>query len=82
MARTVIGTVVSDKMDKTVNVAIDKLRSHPLYRKQYKVTKKFLAHDENNDCKVGDKVELRETRPTSKGKRWEVVSVIEKGSKV
>lgn len=82
MARTVIGTVVSDKMDKTVSVAVTRLRNHPLYRKQYKITKKYLAHDEKETAQIGDRVQLSETRPLSKRKRWEVVEIIEKGPKV
>ncbi|MEX0748655.1 MAG: 30S ribosomal protein S17 [Candidatus Saccharimonadales bacterium] len=82
MARTLIGTVVSNKMDKTVNVAVTRLRNHPLYRKQYKITKKFLAHDEANACNIGDVVELQETRPTSKRKRWSVSKIVEKGPNV
>ncbi len=79
--RTLVGDVVSNKMDKTVAVAVARLKTHPLYRKRYKITKKFLAHDEDNQYQVGDRVEIAETRPTSKRKRWEVIKVIEKGSK-
>jgi small subunit ribosomal protein S17 len=67
------GTVVSDKMDKTVVVAVTRFVQHPKYKKYYKITKKFKAHDEANAYKVGDKVELRETRPLSKDKRFEVI---------
>ncbi|MDG2764880.1 30S ribosomal protein S17, partial [Vibrio parahaemolyticus] len=63
-----IGTVVSDKMDKTVVVAIESLVTHPIYKKKIRKTTKFKAHDENNECKVGDKVEIMETRPLSKDK--------------
>jgi small subunit ribosomal protein S17 len=73
-----IGTVVSDKMDKTVVVAIETFVTHPLYKKQLKRTTKFKAHDENNECGIGDKVEIMETRPLSKDKRWRVSSIIEK----
>lgn len=73
-----IGTVVSDKMDKTVVVAIESIVTHPLYKKQIRRTTKFKAHDENNECKVGDKVQIMETRPLSKDKRWRVVEIIEK----
>jgi small subunit ribosomal protein S17 len=72
------GTVVSDKMDKTVVVAIETFVTHPLYKKQIKKTTKFKAHDENNECGIGDKVEIMETRPLSKDKRWRVSSIIEK----
>lgn len=82
MARTLTGVVVSDKMEKTVNVAVTLLKNHPLYRKQYKSTRKFLAHDEDQSAGIGDKVLIEETRPRSRAKRWEVVEVIEKGSKV
>lgn len=73
-----IGRVVSDKMDKTVVVAVETLIKHPLYGKYIKRTKKFKAHDENNECKVGDKVKIMETRPLSKEKRWRLVEIIEK----
>lgn len=73
-----IGRVVSDKMDKTIVVAVETLIKHPLYGKYIKRTKKFKAHDENNECKVGDKVKIMETRPLSKEKRWRLVEIIEK----
>lgn len=73
-----IGTVVSDKMDKTVVVAIETFITHPLYKKQLKRTTRFKAHDEENACGIGDKVEIMETKPLSKDKRWRVVSIIEK----
>ena len=72
MTRTLRGTVVSDKMDKTVVVAVSSLKEHPIYRKKYKVTTKFKAHDESNSAHTGDLVEITETRPLSKDKRWEV----------
>jgi len=73
-----VGIVTSDKMDKTVVVAVsDKVR-HPLYKKIINRTVKFKAHDENNECGIGDKVSLMETRPMSKDKRWRVVEIIEK----
>lgn len=72
------GTVVSDKMDKTVVVAVGTLTTHPLYKKKLKKTTKFKAHDENNECGIGDKVKLMETRPLSKDKRWRVTGIIEK----
>jgi small subunit ribosomal protein S17 len=73
-----IGTVVSDKMDKTVVVAIESIVTHPVYKKQIRRTTKFKAHDENNECKVGDKVQIIETRPLSKDKRWRVAEIIER----
>ena len=72
MIRTLRGTVVSDKMDKTVVVAVNTTKEHPIYRKKYKVTTRFKAHDAENTCKEGDLVEITETRPLSKDKRWEV----------
>ncbi|HNP69604.1 MAG TPA: 30S ribosomal protein S17 [Kouleothrix sp.] len=74
-----IGRVVSDKMDKTVVVAVDYLKPHPLYRKIIRKTNKFHAHDESNQCHIGDVVRIGETRPLSKTKRWEVVEVIQRG---
>ena len=71
-----VGRVVSDKMDKTVVVAVDYLRPHPLYRKTVRKTNKFYAHDEENRCKVGDTVRIEETRPLSATKRWRVVEII------
>ena len=73
-----IGKVVSDKMDKTVVVAVVDLEQHALYKKAVKKTVKFQAHDENNDAHVGDTVSLMETRPLSKKKRWRVVEVLER----
>ena len=73
-----VGMVVSNKMDKTVVVAIQDNVVHPMYGKIIKRTLKVHAHDENNECGVGDKVEIMETRPLSKTKRWRVVTVIEK----
>ncbi len=73
-----IGMVVSDKMDKTVVVAIEDRVQHPLYKKIQKRTYKLKAHDENNECGTGDKVRVMETRPLSKDKRWRVVEIIEK----
>ena len=78
LRKTRTGMVVSDKMDKTVVVAvIDNVR-HPLYKKIVKRTVKFKAHDENNECGIGDTVMIMETRPISKDKRWRVVEIIEK----
>ena len=74
-----VGRVVSDKMDKTVVVAVDYLKPHPLYRKIIRRTSKFHVHDASNDCRVGDTVRIGETRPLSKTKRWEVVEIVERG---
>jgi small subunit ribosomal protein S17 len=74
-----VGRVVSDKMNKTVVVAVDYLRPHPLYRKIIRTTKKFHAHDEQNVCRTGDVVRIGETRPLSKTKSWEVVEVMTQG---
>ena len=76
--KTRIGQVVSDKMDKTIVVAIEDSVQHPLYKKTMKRTYKLKAHDENNECGIGDKVSIMETRPLSKTKRWRVVTIIEK----
>lgn len=76
--KTRIGKVVSDKMDKTIVVAIETLVRHPLYGKSIKRTTKFKAHDENNECKMGDRVRIMETRPLSKDKRWRLVEIVEK----
>jgi len=73
-----IGKVVSDKMDKTIAVEIESFESHPLYNKKVKRTKKFKAHDELNECVIGDKVKIMETRPLSKDKRWRLVEILEK----
>jgi len=73
------GTVVGDKMDKTVIVAVDTPRRHPLYKKTIRRVVKYYAHDEKNESKVGDAVKLEETRPTSKLKRWRVVEIVTKG---
>jgi len=73
-----VGKVVSDKMDKTIVVAIEDNISHPLYKKIIKRTVKLKAHDENNECRIGDKVEVMETRPLSKDKRWRLIKVLEK----
>lgn len=78
LRKTRVGTVVSDKMDKTVVVAIQDNVRHPLYKKIIKHTVKFKAHDEQNACGVGDKVEIMETRPLSKDKRWRVTAIITK----
>ena len=76
--KTRVGLVVSDKMDKTVVVAVERREQHPIYKKYFRRTTKFKAHDEKNECRVGDQVQIMETRPLSKDKRWRVVSVIKK----
>ena len=78
LRKTRVGKVVSDKMDKTVVVAIVDNVKHPLYKKIIKRTVKLKAHDENNECRIGDRVEVMETRPLSKDKRWRLVNVIER----
>jgi small subunit ribosomal protein S17 len=78
--RTVVGRVVSDKMDKTVSVAIERQIKHPTYGKYIRRTSKVMAHDANNDCKTGDRVAISECRPMSKNKAWQVVNVIEKAA--
>lgn len=78
LRKTRVGKVVSDKMDKTIVVAIETSVKHPLYKKIVKSTYKLKAHDENNECKVGDRVKVMETRPLSKEKRWRVVEIVEK----
>ncbi len=76
--KSIVGMVTSDKMDKTVVVTIEEFVRHPLYGKAVKRTKKVKAHDETNQCAVGDKVRIMETRPLSKDKRWRVVGIVEK----
>lgn len=76
--KTRTGTVVSNKMQKTVVVAVERLVQHSLYTKSVRQTAKFKAHDENNESHVGDKVRIMETRPISKDKRWRVVEIVEK----
>ena len=78
LRKTRVGMVVSDKMDKTVVVAIEDNVKHPLYKKIIKNTIKLKAHDENNECGIGDRVLIMETRPLSKTKRWRIVQIIEK----
>ena len=72
------GTVVSDKMDKTITVVVETKKTHPLYGKRVKYSKKFKAHDENNGAKIGDKVVIMETRPLSATKRFRLVEIVEK----
>jgi len=78
LRKSMVGTVVSDKMDKTVVVSVETSVAHPIYKKTVKRTYKLKAHDEENACKVGDKVLVMETRPLSKDKRWRVVEIVEK----
>ena len=73
-----VGIVTSNKMDKTIVVGVEESIRHELYGKNVKRTKKFMAHDENNECQIGDKVKIMETRPLSKSKRWRLVEVVEK----
>lgn len=78
MAKTLIGVVSSDKTDKTIVVTVQTRKTHPLYRKQYTVTTKYMAHDEKNEAQVGDKVSIVETRPLSARKRYTLQQIIEK----
>ncbi|MBI2797693.1 30S ribosomal protein S17 [Candidatus Saccharibacteria bacterium] len=78
MSKSLTGTVVSNKMDKTVIVAVERLKSHPLYKKRYKVTARYAAHDEANALQVGDKVEIVESRPISRRKHFVVSKTIQK----
>jgi small subunit ribosomal protein S17 len=73
-----VGMVVSDKMDKTVIVQVSGLKSHPLYKKVIRQRERFKAHDENNECGIGDRVRIMETRPISRDKRWRIVEILEK----
>lgn len=82
MRKVQVGKVISDKMDKTVVVAIETLVRHPLYGKIVKRTKKFKAHDEENKCRIGDKVRVMETRPLSKEKRWRVVEILDREQQI
>ncbi len=77
LRRTMVGRVVSDKMDKTIVVLVETYKKHPLYGKRVKYSKKFKAHDENNTAKVGDIVEIMETRPLSKDKKFRLVKIVE-----
>ena len=76
-----MGTVVSNKMDKTATILIERLIEHPLYHRVVKQSKKIFAHDENNNCQIGDEVKVVETRPLSKHKRWRVVEITEKAER-
>lgn len=82
MARTLRGTVSSNKMDKTVVVRVERVKEHPIYRKKYTVTTNFKAHDADNSCQIGDLVEISETRPISRDKRWLVERVVAKAGEV
>jgi len=76
--RVMVGKVKSNKADKTITVTSQRQVIHPLYKKYYKVTKKVMAHDENNECKIGDTVKVIESRPLSRNKRWNLVEIIER----
>lgn len=78
LRKTRIGVIVSDKMDRSILVAIERKVAHPIYKKYFKKTTKLMAHDENNECKVGDVVKIMETRPLSKNKKWRLVEIVEK----
>ena len=78
--RTKVGHVVSDKMDKTVVVSVERLRRHPIYKRVVRLSSKFKAHDEENTARVGDTVRIEESRPLSREKRWTVVEVVARGS--
>ena len=78
LRKTRVGHVISDKMDKTIVVAVEDRVQHPIYKKIVKKTYKLKAHDEHNECRIGDTVKVMETRPLSKDKRWRLVSIIEK----
>lgn len=78
LRKTRIGIVVSNKMDKTITIAIERRIPHPIYKKYFKKTTKLMAHDEKQECSIGDKVKVMETRPLSKNKRWRLVEIVEK----
>ena len=78
LRKTKIGTVISNKMQKSIVVAIERRVAHPIYKKYFKKTTKLMAHDENNECKIGDVVKIMEIRPLSKRKNWRLVEIIEK----
>ncbi|MBL1212977.1 MAG: 30S ribosomal protein S17 [Ignavibacteriae bacterium] len=78
LRKTRTGVIVSDKMDRSILVAIERKVAHPIYRKYFKKTTKLMAHDEKNECKVGDKVKIMECRPLSKRKKWRLVEIVEK----
>ncbi len=78
LRKTRIGVVVSNKMEKTISVAIERRVPHPIYKKYFKKTTKLMAHDEKRECQIGDKVRIMETRPLSLKKRWRLVEIVEK----
>lgn len=78
LRKTRIGIVTSNKMQKSITVVIERKVSHPIYKKYFKKTSKLLAHDEKQECNIGDKVKIMETRPLSKKKRWRLVEIVEK----
>lgn len=78
LRKTRIGVVVSNKMNKSITVAIERKVPHPIYKKYFKKTTKLMAHDEKQECSLGDKVKIMETRPLSKNKRWRLVEIVEK----
>lgn len=80
MARIIVGTVVSDKADKTIVLQVVTRKTHPIYKKQYSKTTKYIAHDEKNEAKVGDKVEVSETRPISARKRFALTKIIDRAA--
>jgi small subunit ribosomal protein S17 len=75
-----VGRVVSDKMDKTIVVVVESLKKHRIYKRTYKQTTRFFAHDEKNECRIGDLVRIVESRPLSKTKRWQLVEIVKRGS--
>ena len=78
LRKTRIGVVISNKMQKTITVAIERRVPHPIYKKYFKKTTKLMAHDEKNECQIGDRVKIMETRPLSLKKRWRLVEIVEK----
>ena len=78
LRKTRVGIVVSNKMEKTITVAIERKVAHPIYKKYFKKTTKLMAHDEKKECSIGDKVKIMETRPLSLKKRWRLVEIVEK----
>lgn len=78
MKRQQVGTVISDKMDKTVTVQVERLVKHRLYKKYIRKRNKFAAHDESNQCRIGDEVLITESRPLSKNKRWRIAKIVKK----
>ncbi len=80
--QTKVGRVTSDKMQKTIVVAVESLKQHPIYKRTYRYTTKFKAHDETNDARIGDLVRIEETRPLSKDKRWRLVEIMQRAAQV